>query len=311
MSDVAQLMRAANPVPDAAVAITDSEFDALLLLTQSRSGKVEVQEVTKPVEPEKKQRRGWLVAAAAFAAVIVVIGAVMLLGNNAEELPPATTPPTTQAVAPTTVPVVEEEALPPTTQASATATTVPTALSAAEEQFVADFVAAFNGGTYDTWPGDFDEYLGLFAANAAITTPWLVDATNLETYENELAFRGAWNTQLTSNGCRHEFNLIRCDMEFSSDGVESFVGPVPIMISLTVEDNEITSMNWSRSLAPAAAPIDLRATQFLLWLEEGYGPGISRTMFIDNGSLANPVLNEESLALWLELLPQYEATLEE
>jgi hypothetical protein len=177
MSDIAQMMRAANPVHDPDAALTNDEFDALLLLTQSRSGNVEAQEQTKQVEPEKRDRRGWLVATAAFAAVVVLLGAVMLLGNNAEELPPAvTTPPTTQAVAPTT------EAVAPTTEASAAATTVPTALSAAEEQFVVDFVAAFNGGTYDTWPGDFDEYLGHFAANAVITTPMLVDGSNHETY---------------------------------------------------------------------------------------------------------------------------------
>ena len=112
MSDVAQLMRAANPVPDTGAALPEDDFKALLLLTQSRSGNVEVQELTKPTEPEKNHRRGWLVAAAAFAAVIVVIGAAMLLGNQAVELPPATIPPTTQAVTPTT------EAAPPTTQAS-------------------------------------------------------------------------------------------------------------------------------------------------------------------------------------------------
>lgn len=117
MSDVAQLMRAANPVPDSETALTDDEFDALLLLTQSRSGNVDVQELTKPLEPEKKQRSGWLVAAAAFAVVIVFVGAAMLLSSPADELPPATTPPTTEAAPPTTQAVVEESA--PTKVASA------------------------------------------------------------------------------------------------------------------------------------------------------------------------------------------------
>jgi len=92
MSDVAQLMRAANPVPDSEVALPNDEFDALLLLTQSRSGNVDVQQLTKPVEPEKKQRSGWLVAAAAFAVVIVFVGVVMLLAKTAENLPPVTEP---------------------------------------------------------------------------------------------------------------------------------------------------------------------------------------------------------------------------
>jgi hypothetical protein len=97
-------------------------------------------------------------------------------------------------------------------------------------------------------------------------------------------------------------------MELTSNGIEDSMGSVPIVIRLTVENNEITSMNWSGPLVPAAAPIELKATQFFLWVEEN-NPGLTRMMHIDNGSLANPVLNEESLALWLELLPQYEATL--
>jgi hypothetical protein len=90
MSDVAQLMRAANPVPDSEAVLPNDEFDALLLLTQSRSGNVDVQQLTKPVEPEKKQRSGWLIAAASFAVVILFVGVVMLLANTAENMPPVT-----------------------------------------------------------------------------------------------------------------------------------------------------------------------------------------------------------------------------
>ena len=188
---------------------------------------------------------------------------------------------------------------------------MPTALSAAEEQSVGDFVAAFNRGTYDTWPGNFEEYLGLFAVNAVIITPTLNAGSSVEAYQKELAFRGAWNTQLTLGSCRHESVSMRCDMEFTSDGIEDFVGSVPIVIRLKVENNEITSMNWSGPTASAEAPIELKATRFFNWVKENTLPGTDRMMFMDNESLANPVLNEESLALWLELLPQYEATLEE
>ncbi len=99
MSDVAQLMRAANPVPDSEAVLPNDEFDALLLLTQSRSGNVDVQQLTKPVEPEKKQRSGWLIAAASFAVVILFVGVVMLLANTAENMPPVTESTTESTVA--------------------------------------------------------------------------------------------------------------------------------------------------------------------------------------------------------------------
>jgi len=144
MSDVVQLMRAANPVPDSEAALPNDEFDALLLLTQSRSRNVDVQELTKPVEPEKTQRSGWLVAAAAFAVVIVAIGAAMLLSSPADELPPATTPPTTQALTPTT------EASPSTTVAAELPPpeVIAPQVDAAAAAFVEAMISELNGGDF-------------------------------------------------------------------------------------------------------------------------------------------------------------------
>ena len=65
---------------------------------------MDMKELTAPVTPEKKNRRGWLVAAAAFAGVIAVLAVAALLSRSTDELPPATTPPTTEAVPPTTSP---------------------------------------------------------------------------------------------------------------------------------------------------------------------------------------------------------------
>jgi len=144
----------------------------LLLLTQSRSGNVEVQEVTKPVEPKERPRRGWLVAAAAFAAVIVVIGVTPLIGRSATELDPAAppttqaAPPTTVAVPPTTVPVVEEEAVeaPPTTVA-----VVEDVLSAEDQAFVDSLVDGFNSA-------DKESVLALASPSAKYTSYILQEA---------------------------------------------------------------------------------------------------------------------------------------
>ena len=63
---------------------------------------MDMKELTTPVTPEKKNRRGWLVAAAAFAGVIAVLAVAALLSRSTDTEPPATTPPTTEAVPPTT-----------------------------------------------------------------------------------------------------------------------------------------------------------------------------------------------------------------
>jgi hypothetical protein len=95
MNDVGQLIRDANPIQGDPALLADDEFEALLLLAQTRSANVDVQDLTKPVESEKKQRNGWLVATVAFAVVILFVGAAMLLASPADEQPAATTPPTT------------------------------------------------------------------------------------------------------------------------------------------------------------------------------------------------------------------------
>jgi ketosteroid isomerase-like protein len=92
MNDVGQLVRDANPIQGDPLLLAHDEFEALLLLAQTRSGSMNLQELTKPAEPEKKHRSGWLIAAASFAVVILFVGVVMLLANTAENLPPVTEP---------------------------------------------------------------------------------------------------------------------------------------------------------------------------------------------------------------------------
>jgi hypothetical protein len=102
MSAINQMMRAANPVPDPATALADDDFEALLLVSQTRRGKMDAKETMRPVEPEAPRRRGWLIAAVSFAAVVVVVGAAALLMRPTGGAAPATTPPTTEAAAPIT-----------------------------------------------------------------------------------------------------------------------------------------------------------------------------------------------------------------
>ena len=146
MSDIQTLMRSANPIPDVRSEFGQEDLDALQLLTQRRSGDMDLKETPAPVVPEKQNRRGWFVAAAAFAGVILVLAVAALLARSTDEAPPATTPPTTQAAPPTT----EAEALTATTvapieeQASEDA-----ASSTAAAAMVGELVTAVNEGDGD------------------------------------------------------------------------------------------------------------------------------------------------------------------
>lgn len=98
MTDIAQMMRAANPVPDAAAALPEAELDALLALTETRSGAMSTDQLERRVvEPQrpKYKRNPWLVAAAAFAAVLIVGVAWAVFANLGAEADVVDPPPTT------------------------------------------------------------------------------------------------------------------------------------------------------------------------------------------------------------------------
>jgi plastocyanin len=94
MSNVSELIRSANPVPETNP-LSDDEVNAVLTLTLTRSGDMDVQEIMTPVEADKPRWSGWRVAAASFGVVVFVAGlALLLTRSTTEELPPATTPTT-------------------------------------------------------------------------------------------------------------------------------------------------------------------------------------------------------------------------
>ena len=256
---------------------------------------MDVQELTKPVKPEKKRYNGWLIAAAAFAAVILVVGAAMLLANPADEIPPATTPPTTQAVTPTT------QAAPPTTVAAVEEATVTTvvavddALSAEDQAFVEGLVAAFN-------EGDEEAVLEFFAPSASFTTIVQPDS-GVEGFRDELVYRWALNAVWEMQDCKIEFSAISCQMLVSDDTYTG--GPLPARLRLIVDDGVITSFTLIEDKVTILPAI----TAFFEWVDENH-PGSVRQMSWGTGIPPLPLLTEESIALWLELLPQYKATLD-
>ena len=296
MSDIATMMQAANPVPDSEAALTDDDFDALLLLTQSRSGNVEVQELTKPVEPEKNQRRGWMVAAAAFAAVIVLVGAAMLLTNTTEELPPATTPPTTQAVAPTTVPVVEEEALTPTTvivEESAPTTIAAPVLDEESVAFVEAMVAELNAGDYEA-AGARILAAGEFRVSGMLNDPrtYVAGSYHYWTEMNSTVEVAECSTSSTSG-------ITRCILSRTSELEPFYPEPETTVFQLRVEDGAIAFGSQDPEQTAPWWPI---YTDFKMWVRENH-PG-------SEGSLDNFTDAPAAAALTKEYVAEWRASLE-
>jgi hypothetical protein len=209
MNAINQMMRAANPVPDPATALADDDFEALLLVSQTRSGKMDVKETMRPVEPEAPRRRGWLIAAVAFAAVVVVVGAAALLLRPTGGAAPATTPPTTEAAAPTTT--------------AAAMITDGEALAAMDAYFE----------SYDS--GDLEAMLGLFASDPQLSVG---AAYGLDTFEQHITWDLAQGTTNTPSTCevermvRDKIKLV-CDYE-ALQGGSAAIGADPTPIHLTV-----------------------------------------------------------------------------
>jgi len=294
MNDIAQLMRAANPVPDSEAALTDDEFDALLLLTQARSGNMDVQQLEKPVEPEKRQRSGWLVAAVAFAVVIVFVGVAMLLARPAAETPPATTPPTTEALTPTT------QAAPPTTEAASPTTVAPVveAEPVMTDEILAlltNYEAAFNNA-------DAAAFRALFTPDArfvqernpgnTVSVDRLVgEMVNLRRQESTLALV---DCTATSYGARCKFVY--------SGAVETalFYGPATNTIALYIDGGQITELGLRATSLPGVIPDPWQ--QVLDWVEENF-PEDREDMI---SPMINDILASEDSELWLKYAPLWQ-----
>jgi hypothetical protein len=203
MSAINQMMRAANPVPDVATALADDDFEALLLVSQTRSGNMDVKEQRIPAEPEIPRRRGWLVAAAAFAAIVVVVGAAALLMRPTDGVVPATTPPTTSAV---------EDA----------------AITEAETLAVAhSYFAAYEAG-------DVDAMLGLFTPDAEIFIGPGNGLPELEQYITWDLAQETTNSPPTCAGRGIIGNTVKVTCDYAAlQGLAEAVGATAVPIELT------------------------------------------------------------------------------
>ncbi len=243
MTSIETLMRDSNPMMDPSTEYSGEEIQAFDLLVRSRSGNVDVQELNKPVEPEKKQRSGRLIAAASFAVVAALVGAVTLLANRADELPSATTAVTPQ---------------PPTTVAPSQPFTVDEALAVADA-----YLAALE-------TSDVDAARGLFASDAMISG-------GLEGFLEDWEVVGAWVSAqgavvtveecvaVQRDGARIDVTCEYTDHQY----IARAVGAPPVPWTVTIRFDEDGKIH---SLSEKFGPPDYRTvnTPFNSWMQANH-----------------------------------------
>lgn len=287
MSEIAGLMRSANPVPDPSSAIADDELDALLLLIRARSTHVDVKETLAPVEAEKPNRN-WVIAVATFAAVIVVIGVAVLLAPVRNDSPPATTPPTTRAVPPTTA--VDDVIVEPEVE-----------LTDEMVALVDAYEAAFNSG-------DLDRYLGMYTSTvvreaSGLGTVW---TSSLEDEVRFYEFAREVGTSIELTECEpRDGGMVSCRALRTDDLTRAAgIEPAWSILTLGFDGGQVTT--WREAMAGYAF-YEIALEEFASWLDEAHpeaGSIVVRTavtdwiMTAENGRLAHRYLAE-----WIASMP--------
>jgi hypothetical protein len=223
MTNVSELIRSANPVPETNP-LSDDEVNAVLTLTLTRSGDMDVKEIVTPVEPDKSKWSGWLVAAAAFGAVVLVAGlALLLTSSDAEELPPASAP-TTAAATETTV--AEGDAAP--------TTTVAPVISAGQLAAVQNFVAAMSSGDEEALRAS----VGPTFVYSGLIGDTVFDLEAILRWSGGLA---AQRTTITAETCRlTEFGLT-CNESHTGPVEDAFGVPVWWNVRYEIADGLVAS----------------------------------------------------------------------
>ncbi len=271
MSDIAQMMRAANPVPDAAAALPDVELDALLVLTETRSTDMSIDQMEKAVTQERPpyRRPPWLVAAAAFVAVLFIGVAVWAIGfgDEPEVVDP---PPTTQATTTTAAPVDTG------------------ALAAIGERLMAAF-DTYDTDTVDELMADDAAPIDMFGASTKSDVlaliPWM-DATGM---------------RLESPRCEgSEPDQVACTpLQIMRWAAAGGARPLEGTMFLKIEDGRVVAMRYGR---PA---FGFYHDRFRAFIREADPTAPDRMWFTADNGEPYAILSDESYSLFEQYTEEY------
>lgn len=231
----------------------------------------------------------WALRLASVVAVLALVAAACG-GDN------ASAPSTSAVPVPTTT-------LTPTTTAAPVATTLTSeepieeepeesALSEEDLEVAAAFVSAFN-------TGDSEILLQLFDPSATVNT-LLSPESNVDRYGLEIGFQRALNASWEIHECELEYGAISCDVETLRDDLNYIQGPLPAKIRLIVKEGAITSFSAVENRQTIATAM----SAFRDWVSDHH-PESLQPMFSFLPDRPTPQVTDESVALWVELIPEY------
>ena len=289
-----QPLREANPVPHEESLPTGAWDSSVLLdVIDERNDWMDTKQLTRPPE-RTTSNRGWAIALMAAAAVIV-IGAVtaVMAGSGGEELAPSTEEPPVTVTTPESAPPPEASA--PTTAAPIAEAKADTsaALSAPDQALVVQLVDTFNAR-------DEAGIMALFAQNASVYNNLSWD-TDIDGFAAEFPWRWAMGEQWDIVSCQ-QLSTISCTFTTSNDATTYRFGPVTTATRIEVADGRIVNLTLNESMTV----IEPTLVPFYEWVDANH-PGKLDQMRVEASSPGSPKLDEQSIALWLELLPMYKA----
>ena len=174
-------------------------------------------------------------------------------------------------------------------------TTDPTAVSAADQAVIDGFAAAFNAR-------EIEALSSHFAPAARIENPWSWQ-TDSDGFLEELPWRWAMNEQWEVQSCTHTGG-ISCVVSQSSDAFDYVFGPMRATMNFRIQSNLIVELVEYDDDGTTGATMG----RFYAWVEEEHGLETANQMRIRGGPHTGPpLLSDESIAIWLDLLPEYKA----
>ncbi len=255
------------------------------------------------------QRGRTLVAASVVRMALVVATVFLVAACSGESSTDA--PETTTSTAPTTSTTTTST----TTTSTTTTTTVPesTTTTVAEEPddglteeqtvLVEALLAAFNDR-------DLGAFVSLFGTSASLTSAVSLSPPstgNPERIPIELTYRWAMSEAWELQDCRIQYGAIDCTLSVS-DNLAGRDGPLQTKLSLLLDDQgAIAKMR----LFEDEVALNQAAAGIYAWVEENHPEAIQPMWFQFASGVILPKLTDESIALRLELIPKYLASLDE
>jgi len=253
------------------------------------------------VTPVVAVRRGLVLVVAAIALFAASCSGDS--GIDASEMTTSTRPSTTTIRPPTTTIAAATTTVAAATTTSTVAEEPDDGLTEEQTALVEALVAAFNDQ-------DVDAFLDLFIASPTLASAVSLSPAstgNPERIPIELTYRWAMGEVWVLRDCKIEYGAIACILSVS-DNLAGRDGALQAKLSLLRDDQgAITKMN----LTEDTGALNQASGDIYLWIEENCPEAIEPMWVKFPSGDVIPKLTDESIALRLELIPEYVASLDE